>query len=130
MDVEKDSLVLLQGWGKKKRKARSLGENTMKVHGEIVKKWFDEGVVDGTKKRSAAMMRIALENMYPGVYDLPSENQIRSKISRLVYLQKEREKAVAEKELNCRTEGGALDKCMKDREAGSSVHNGGNERAK
>lgn len=82
INAEQDYRVVKRGWAKEPKKGTSLGECSMEEFRDQVKEWFDIGSATPGQKMSAARMLHLLVAKYQMRYDLPTEKQINSLITK------------------------------------------------
>ncbi len=87
---------LLQGWATRPVSGKVLGANTTEKYLGLIKRWFEEGYNDKTKRRSPAMMLRMLTAMFPNNYDLPTEQHLKNRINSLLRAQRKLEKTQEE----------------------------------
>ena len=77
-----------KGWG---RRANRIGTSTSSMYGETyiepykdkLKELFEVGVQNSSRKMNAAMMRNELKKLFPNVFSIPGETEIKKYISQL-----------------------------------------------
>lgn len=82
VNPDEDYRVVRRGWVKEPKKGTSLGENNIEEFQVEVKRWFEIGSARPVQELSAARMLHLLEEKYPMRYDLPTEKQINSLITK------------------------------------------------
>ncbi len=94
-EMNTDDVVLnrkiTQGWATRPGSGKVLGTNTTNRYVNLIKRWFEEGYKDKTKRRSPAMMLRMLTAMFPTHYDLPTEQHLKNKVNALLRAQKKLE---------------------------------------
>lgn len=83
---DREELVkkLRQGWGLRPKNGQTLGENNVEFFKPYIKRWFDMGTADKSRRMSAGLIRRGLRALFPRRYDIPSEQQIRNVLSKFV----------------------------------------------
>ena len=77
-----------QGWG---RRINKIGTSTNTLYGDTyigpykdkLREFFQRGATNSSKKMNAAMMRTELRKLYPDVFSIPGETEIKKYISQL-----------------------------------------------
>ena len=77
-----------KGWG---RRVNKIGSSTSSIYGETyidpykdkLKELFEVGVQNSSRKMNAAMMRSELKKLFPNVFSIPGETEIKKYISQL-----------------------------------------------
>ena len=77
-----------QGWG---RRINKIGTSTNTLYGDTyidpykdkLREFFERGARNSSKKMNAAMMRTELRKLYPDVFSIPGETEIKKYISQL-----------------------------------------------
>jgi hypothetical protein len=72
------------GWAVRPKRGEMYGLRFIGNYRSEIKELFDLGVIDKAKKMGPAKMLEVLRDRFPGRFDLPTENEIRQEISKLM----------------------------------------------
>lgn len=79
---------LLQGWARRPKKGKMYGRRYVNEFREEIKRLFDRGEEEKSKKMGPGRMLEELRRKHPNRFDLPTENEIRQEISKLAACRK------------------------------------------
>ena len=72
-----------RGWGRRPHHGDTLGATYLQKYEREVVEMFNSGVFSSTSKIGPAQMREELRRRYPGKFSIPSQQELRSKVSTL-----------------------------------------------
>ena len=83
VDMDNDAFELQAQWARRPKRGNTFGVNNVQLFQKDIREWFNAGNKGKGRKFSASMIFSALQNRYPGRYDIPSARQINALLCRL-----------------------------------------------